>query len=261
MTLAVLTPLNVNPPATAAGVKSLPQQYAAPLVVTPQVLAPALTVAKVRADTVIAAVPLCPSLVAVIVAWPAATPVASPVEFTVVTAGLLVAQVTVRPVSTFPAASLVVAVSCTVTPTSTVAGATVTDATGTGGAVTATAAVPFFPSDVAVIVAEPTATPVTNPVADTVATTVLLLAHVTARPVSTFPAESLVVAVSCAVLPTGSVPGDGATVTDATAGGPAGAGGEVESLHAMPMSIAAARSNVFVLEGMVIRPSFDTYSP
>jgi hypothetical protein len=27
------------------------------------------------------------------------------------------------------------------------------------------------------------------------------------------------------------------------------------------MSIAAARSNVFVLEGMVIRPSFDTYSP
>src|SRR6266851_1586374 len=228
MGLAVLTALNVNPPATAAGVKSLPQQYAA-------------------------------SLVAVIVAWPAATPVASPVEFTVVTAGLLVAQVTVRPVSTFPPASLVVAVSCTVTPTSTVAGATVTDATGTGGAVTATAAVPFFPSDVAVIVAEPTATPVTNPVADTVATTVLLLAHVTARPVSTFPAESLVVAVSCAVLPTGSVPGDGATVTDATAGGPAG--GEVESLHAMPMSIAAARSNVFVLEGMVIRPSFDTYSP
>src|SRR3989442_418706 len=73
-----------------------PQQYTAPPVVTPQVWSPPpLTVAKVRTDTVIAAVPLCPSLVAVIVAWPAATPVASPVKFTVATAGLLVAQVTI----------------------------------------------------------------------------------------------------------------------------------------------------------------------
>src|SRR3989442_12893084 len=215
----------VSPPATAAGIALFvvvplpswprplfPQQYATPAAVTAQVgSSPPPTVAKVRTATVIAAVPLCPSLIAVIVARPAATPVASPVEFTVATPGLLVTQVTVRPVSTFPAASFVVAVSCTVTPTSTVAGATVTDATETdGGTVTVTAAVPFFPSAVAMIVAEPTATPVTNPVADTVATAGLLLAHVTARPVSTLPAESLVVAVSCAVLPTRSVPGDGA---------------------------------------------------
>src|SRR2546428_11020283 len=187
-----------------------------------------------------APVPLCPPPVAVPVAWPAATPVASPVKFTVAAAGLLVAQVPVRPVSTFPAASLVVAVSCTVTPTGTVAGATVSDATGTGGGtVTVTAAVPFFPSAVAMIVAEPTATPVTNPVADTVATAGLLLAHVTARPVSTLPAESLVVAVSCAVLPTRSVPGDGATAIDATVVGPGG-GGEGESLLAMPHSNTAA---------------------
>jgi len=87
--------------------------------------------------TVIAAVPLCPSLVAVIVAGPAATPVTSPVDETVATALLLVVHVTARPVSTFPDASFVVAVSCTVAPTLTVAiaGLTVTDATGADGVV------------------------------------------------------------------------------------------------------------------------------
>src|SRR2546426_736049 len=84
--------------------------------------------------TVAAAVPLCPSLVAVIVAALAATPVTSPVEDTVATAGVPDAQVTDRPESTLPAASFRVVVSCTVAPTSTtaVAGLTVTDATGTG---------------------------------------------------------------------------------------------------------------------------------
>ena len=59
-----------------------------------------------------AAVPLCPSLVAVIVAGPPATPVASPLPLTIATAVLLLAHVTVRPVSVFPAASLVTAVNC-----------------------------------------------------------------------------------------------------------------------------------------------------
>jgi hypothetical protein len=83
--------------------------------------------------TLIAAVPVLPSLVAVIVTGPpAAMPVTSPVDETVAIAPLLV-HVTSRPVSTFPAASVVVAVSCTVAPTTTiaVAGVTVTDATGT----------------------------------------------------------------------------------------------------------------------------------
>src|SRR5439155_25859079 len=94
--------------------------------------------------TVTAAVPLWPSLVAVMVTGPpAATPVTSPLPLTVATAALLVAHMTVRPVSTLPLASFVVAMSCTVCPTGTVAvaGITATEATGTG--LTVTAAVPL----------------------------------------------------------------------------------------------------------------------
>ena len=58
----------------------------------------------------------------------------SPVLETVAIAGLLELQVTVRPLSTFPFASRSVAVNCCVppTPTLTVAGLTVTEATGFG---------------------------------------------------------------------------------------------------------------------------------
>jgi hypothetical protein len=88
--------------------------------------------------TVRAAVPLCPSLVAVIVADPAATPATSPVPLTVATAPLLVAHVTTRPLNGFPLAPLGVAVSCSVCPAVTVAGVglTVTVATGTARTVT-----------------------------------------------------------------------------------------------------------------------------
>jgi len=61
------------------------------------------------------------------------------------------------------------------------------------------AAVPFFPSLVAVMVAEPAATPLTSPVPLTVATAVLLLPHVTTRPDSAFPLASRGVAVNCTV--------------------------------------------------------------
>ena len=93
--------------------------------------------------TVMADVPLCPSLVAVIVAEPAATLVTSPLAETVATAALLVAQVTVRPLRAVPFASFGVAVNCVVAPTVrlAVAGLTVTDATGT--LVTVRAAVPL----------------------------------------------------------------------------------------------------------------------
>src|SRR5881396_2947873 len=166
--------------------------------------------------TVTLAVPLCPSLIAVIVAAPAATPVTSPVEDTVATAGVPDAQVTDRPESTLPAASFRVVVSCTVAPTSTtaVAGLTVTDATGT--IATVTLAVPLFPSLVAVIVADPAATPVTSPAADTVAIAVFELVHATPRPVSTFPAASLVTALSCVVAPTKTFAVAGFTTTEAT---------------------------------------------
>src|SRR5206468_1280272 len=125
--------------------------------------------------TVIVAVPLCPSEVAVIVTEPAATPVTNPLALTVATAVLPLAQVIVRPESELPFASFGAAASCIVWPTCTVAvaGLTVTDATGT--VVTVIAAVPLFPSLVAVSVAAPTATPVACPAPFTVATAGLLL--------------------------------------------------------------------------------------
>ena len=81
-----------------------------------------------------AAVPLCPSHVAVIVAEPAATPVTTPLPFTVAMPVLLLPHVTTRPASAFPLASRGVAVSCTVCPTVSVAdaGLTPTDATRRG---------------------------------------------------------------------------------------------------------------------------------
>src|SRR5256886_17487789 len=95
--------------------------------------------------TVMAAVPLCPSLVAVIVAVPATWPVTSPVALTVATLVLLDAHVTERPVSALPVASLGVAVNCSVAPTGTVAepGVTLTDATG--GRTPGTGAAPVLP--------------------------------------------------------------------------------------------------------------------
>src|SRR5256884_1336940 len=144
--------------------------------------------------TVTAAVPLWPSLVAVIVTGPpAATPLTSPLPFTLAIALLLDCQVTTRPVNGLPFASLGVAVSCTVLPTATpaVAGVTVTDATGTG--VTVMAAVPFWPSLVAVIVAEPAPLVVTSPPPVPAAAVVLFLAHRAVRPGPNLPVPALMV--------------------------------------------------------------------
>ena len=169
--------------------------------------------------TVIVAVPICPSEVAVIVVAPAATPVTSPLPLTVAIAVLLLAQVTVRPDNELPLASFGVAVSCTVWPTCTdaVAGLTATDATGT--LVTVIAAVPLFPSLVAVSVAAPTATPVACPAPFTVATPGLLLDQVTVRPPNGLPNASRVIAAYCAVCPTPIVAVGGVTVTAATGSG------------------------------------------
>src|SRR5438094_529934 len=188
--------------------------------------------------TVMADGPLCPSLVAVIVAEPATTPLTSPLELTVATelslldhvivrpvsalplasfgvavswsvlppgtlpdAGatelLLLDHVTIRPVSGFPFASFGVAVSWTVWPTGRFAdaGVTVTELTATPD--TVMLEVPLCPSLVAVIVAEPDVPPVTSPLPSTLATAVLLLDHVTARPVSALPLASFGVALSC----------------------------------------------------------------
>src|SRR3989442_4279426 len=166
--------------------------------------------------TVTAAVPVFPSLVAVIVAEPAATPVTNPLPLTVAAAGLLDAQVTTRPVSAAPLASFGVAVSGRVRPPCkfAVAGLTVTDATGT--LVTVIAAVALLPSLVAVMVAEPAPAPVTNPLPVTVGAAGWLDAHATTRPVSAAPLASCGVAVSCTVWPTCRLAVAGLTVTDAT---------------------------------------------
>src|SRR5882762_7581569 len=85
------------------------------------------------------------------------------------------------------------------------------------GAVTVIADVPLFPSEVAVMVAEPAARPVTSPVTLTRASVESPLAQLTARPVSGLPFASLGVALSCAVWPIGTLVDGGLTVTDATA--------------------------------------------
>src|SRR2546426_10639577 len=94
------------------------------------------------------------------------------------------------------------------------AGLTATDATGME--LTVMAAVPLFPSLVAVIVAEPVATALTSPFESTVATPGALVVQVMVRPESGFPLASSGVAVSCCVAPTGQVDADGLTVTVAT---------------------------------------------
>ena len=119
-----------------------------------------MTVATETVDTVIVAVPVFPSLVAVIVAVPAPVAVTTPVEDTVATAVALVVQVIARPVSSAPLASKVFAANGVVWPivSAALGGDTVTDATG--APVTLTVAVPLFPSLDAVIVAAPTFTSV-----------------------------------------------------------------------------------------------------
>src|SRR5256885_3969965 len=186
--------------------------------------------------TVTLAVPLFPSLVAVIVALPTVTPVTRPVDDTVATPPSLVAQVTVRPLSGFPLASRSTAVSCTVPPMATPGAPGLTVTVATGATVTVTSAVPLFPSLVAVIVAAPGATPVRSPVLLTVATVVLLLDHVTGRPLNTFPAESAVVAERTSSWPTSTLADAGATVTVVTGIGAT----RTTAVSAMPPSVPRA---------------------
>ena len=78
------------------------------------------------------------------------------------------------------------------------------------------AAVPLFPSLVAMIDAEPAETPVTRPLPSTAAMAVPLLPHVTTRPPSALPLASRGVAMSCTVCPAATVADAGLTLTDAT---------------------------------------------
>ena len=145
---------------------------------------------------------------------------------TVATVGLLVVHDTGWPVSVLPAESLVVATRRTPWPivSDALAGVTSTEATGAGGAdVTVIAALPDFPSLVAVTVAEPAATADTKPALSTVAIAGSLVVQLTARPLSVLPAESWVVAVSCTLPPGASDALAGDTTTDATGAAVGGA--------------------------------------
>jgi hypothetical protein len=89
----------------------------------------------------------------------------------------------------------------------------------TGNGVTVTEAVPFAPSLVAVIVAEPSETAVTTPVSATDATSGLLDVQATARPVTICPFASRSVADRVAVFPPTMLTDGGLTDTLATGTG------------------------------------------
>ena len=198
------------------------------------------------------ALPVLPSLVAVMVAEPATRALTSPEPETVATIVLLDDQVMVRPVRTLPLASRVTADSCTVPPTVRLGavGDTETDATGTGaGAVTVTADVPVCPSLNAVMVAEPALTAVTRPLELTDATPVLELVQVTVRPVRTLPFASRVTADSCIVPPIVRLGAVGETETVATGTG-AGGGGAVTVSAAEPFCPS-------LVAMMLVEPAFN----
>src|SRR3954465_12669192 len=197
------------------------------------------------AVTAMEAVPDFPAHEAVIVADPAATPVTTPLELTVAAAPLLVDQVILCPLITFPSASLTVAVNATVPATliEAVAGATVTVVTTGGGgglAVTVIAAVADLPAHDAVMVADPAATPVTTPPELTVATAASLVDQVMVCPFIKFPSASLTVACRFAVAPTPIEIDGGVTVTVVTVGGGGGSAGvDAEAMFDAPPKVAS----------------------
>jgi hypothetical protein len=163
--------------------------------------------------TVIEAVPVLPSLVAVIVVLPPPTAVTNPLASTVAANGLLDVHVTVRPVRVLLFESLSVAVSCCVevTPRASVAddGFTVTVATGIGFTVITGVATLGADSLFAVMIAVPRPAAVTVTLAPvelltelaalTVNTAGLLETQLTVRPERIAPPASLGTAVSCCV--------------------------------------------------------------
>ena len=139
--------------------------------------------------------------VAVITAVPSATDVTRPAEETVATDAADVAHVTVAPDIVLSLASLTVAVSVAVSPSEaklTVVGDSVIDVATWA---TVTEAVALSEPDVAVIVAEPSATEVTRPAEETVATDAADVAHVTVAPDIVLSLASFTVAVRVAVSP------------------------------------------------------------
>ena len=156
---------------------------------------------------------------------------------TVAMFGSLVDHSTVRPESSWPAASRVVAVSCTVPASAMLAvgGDTLTDATGGGSTVTVATA--DFPPALAAMRTEPGATPVTTPSPETVAMPGSSVFQNTCGPESGFPSAPSTVTVRVVVAPIATVSALGEMSTDATA--PLEL--MVSLLHATPATVAGAR--------------------
>jgi hypothetical protein len=161
-----------------------------------------VTVATGAALTVTVADPVLPSLVAVMVAVPAAMAVTSPSELTEATPGVPEVQAMGRPVRTLLFASFRVAVAWVVPPTVIEEEERDTAMLATGTLLTVTVAEPLFPSLVAVMLQLPTPVDVTTPDALTVATAASLVDHTTARPVRMLLLASLTVALAWVVAPT-----------------------------------------------------------
>jgi hypothetical protein len=156
------------------------------------------------AVTFTVAVPLTPSVVAVIVAEPDETPVTTPAELTVAIAVLDEDHVMIRPAVgsgvVRSAANRLTVMGC-VWPTDSVRLPGLTVTSPTGMRVTVYVPVPDAPSILAVIVKPPSAMPTTRPVDDTVPMLSLLDAHVAVLPGSSRPVASSAVAVSCSAPP------------------------------------------------------------
>jgi len=182
--------------------------------------APGLVV-PVAVATVSVALPLLPSLVAVIWEVPTATAVTRPALETVATPVLAELQTTARPDKTLLAESRMVALACVVCPGFRLDDTreTLTEETGATSAVpspvTVIVALPDLPLRAAVMTAVPSATPVTSPLGETVATALSLELQVTVRLGSLRPRQSRNVAVAVVVSPTAIelLPND--TVTEA----------------------------------------------
>src|SRR6185312_15951946 len=263
---AVTTPLVET---VAAAVLSLLQVTGAPEITLPDpsftvavrvVLSPTVrvgapgdtaTLAAAGGCTTIVAVPDWPSLLAVMVAEPGATPVTRPFASTLATLGMLLDQVIVRPVRGLCCASNTVAASCAVPGSTMVSSGGETDTDATGGGSTVMVAMPDEPPALAAICTVPGATPVTTPASLTVATDALPVFQNTFWPDTTWPLGDMTVAWRVIVLPTATLSVAGVTFTEPTV--PLGAVLELHAASAMPTQARAADQRTRVVrEGRVM---------
>jgi len=175
-----------------------------------------VTVATGAAVTVTVAVPLFPSLEAVIVTLPVLRALTRPELDTTAMVSSLEVHPTSRPGNSAPDASRTLAESCTAPPTATLAVGGVTTTVSTGTCRTVTEAEPITPSTFAKMTAIPGDSAVTTPVLDTEATDGAPLDHDAGRPDSDWPFSACASTLNCTVCPVTTLGAAGETMTRAT---------------------------------------------